>query len=103
VVYDDYPLREGHVLLIPKRHVEQIIHLTREEFCDLYVCIEEMVTRLLVDFGADGYNIGINCGEAAGQTVPHLHIHVVPRRLGDVPNPRGGIRKFLPNPLTEYP
>jgi diadenosine tetraphosphate (Ap4A) HIT family hydrolase len=56
-----------------------------------------------VNFQADGYNIGVNCGEAAGQTVEHLHLHVIPRHDGDVPDPRGGIRKFLPNPLTEYP
>lgn len=102
-VYDDFPVREGHMLIMPIRHVEHLINLTREEFGDLYVCITEMVKVAEVDFGANGYNIGINNGEAAGQTLSHVHIHLIPRYFNDVPNPRGGIRKFLPNPLTEYP
>ena len=103
VIYDDFPLRLGHVLIISKRHVERLEDLTRAEFCNLFACIQEMTTKLLVDFKADGYNVGVNCGEVAGQTLPHLHIHFIPRYKGDVPDPRGGIRKFLPNPLTEYP
>ena len=103
VIYDDCPLRQGHLLIIPIRHVEQITDLTRAEFCNLHYVINEMVKHLQEFFRADGYNIGVNCGEAAGQTLSHLHIHLIPRHFGDVPNPRGGIRKFLPNPLSEYP
>jgi diadenosine tetraphosphate (Ap4A) HIT family hydrolase len=103
VIYDDFPLRLGHALIIPIRHVEDIVNLTREEFCSLHFVIQEMVKHMEVELRADGYNIGVNCGEAAGQTLSHLHIHLVPRHFGDVKDPRGGIRKFLPNPLTEYP
>lgn len=103
VIYDDFPLRQGHILIIPIRHTEHLTLLTRAEFNDLYFVIQEMVKHIEDKFGANGYNLGINSGEAAGQTVSHLHIHIIPRHFGDVPNPRGGIRKFLPNPLTEYP
>jgi diadenosine tetraphosphate (Ap4A) HIT family hydrolase len=103
VVYDDFPIRQGHMLILPRRHTEDLALLTREEFCDLYFVIQEMVMRMGVEFQADGYNLGVNSGEAAGQTLSHLHIHLIPRYSGDVPNPRGGIRKFLPNPLREYP
>ena len=103
VILDDFPLREGHLLMIPRRHVEDLIALTSEEFCDLHFVIQEMVKHISFEFGADSYNVGINSGEAGGQTLSHLHIHLIPRRFGDVPDPHGGIRKFLPNPLTEYP
>jgi diadenosine tetraphosphate (Ap4A) HIT family hydrolase len=103
VIYDDFPLRQGHVLIIPRRHTEHLTLLTRVEFSDLHFVIQEMVKHMKVDFRADGYNLGVNSGEAAGQTLSHLHIHLIPRHFGDVADPRGGIRKFLPNPLTEYP
>ena len=101
-VYDDFPLRQGHVLIIPLRHVEHLTDLTRAEFGDLHFIIAEMVKHIKDKFKADGYNLGVNSGEAAGQTLSHLHIHLIPRIAGDVPNP-AGIRKFLPNPLTAYP
>jgi diadenosine tetraphosphate (Ap4A) HIT family hydrolase len=103
VIYDDFPVREGHLLIVPKRHVEDMTDLLPMEFNTLHRLLQEMVKRLKVDFQADGYNLGINGGEAAGQTVSHLHIHLLPRIAGDVPDPRGGIRNFLPNPLTNYP
>jgi diadenosine tetraphosphate (Ap4A) HIT family hydrolase len=103
VIYDDFPLRQGHILIISIRHIQYLTLLTRVEFDDLYDVIQEMVKHLEDKFGANGYNLGINDGEVAGQTIPHLHIHIIPRYFGDVENPRGGIRKFLPNPLAEYP
>jgi len=103
VIYDDFPIRQGHVLIIPIRHTQHLTLLTRAEFSDLHFVIQEMVKHIESKFRADGYNLGVNGGEAAGQTISHLHIHLIPRHFGDVPNPRGGIRKFLPNPLTEYP
>jgi diadenosine tetraphosphate (Ap4A) HIT family hydrolase len=102
-IYDDYPVRRGHMLLIPIRHVEDLTLLTEAEVDDCFFFLLEMIMHIKQEFGADGYNVGINGGEAAGQTVPHLHIHIIPRHFGDVPNPRGGIRKFLPNPLKDYP
>jgi diadenosine tetraphosphate (Ap4A) HIT family hydrolase len=103
VVYDDNPVRSGHLLIIPKQHVEDITLLTPDEALDYQVVLKAMVKHIKDEFGADGYNIGINCGEAAGQTIAHVHIHLIPRHFGDVADPHGGIRKFLPNPLTEYP
>ena len=103
VIYDDFPLRQGHILIIPLRHIQHLTLLTRTEFNDLYNVIQEMVEQIKENYGADEYNLGINDGEAAGQTIPHLHIHIIPRHTGDVANPRGGIRKFFPNPLMEYP
>jgi diadenosine tetraphosphate (Ap4A) HIT family hydrolase len=91
------------MLAIPIRHVEHLTDLTRGEFRDLHFIFQKMVEHMKVGFQADGYNLGVNCGKAAGQTLPHLHIHLIPRHNGDVPDPRGGIRNYLPNPLTEYP
>jgi diadenosine tetraphosphate (Ap4A) HIT family hydrolase len=102
-ILDDFPLRRGHTLLIPRWHIERLTDLSVEEFSDLSRILQVMVKRIKVDLGADDYNLGVNCGEAAGQTLSHLHIHLIPRYAGDVDDPRGGIRKFLPNPLTEYP
>ena len=89
------------MLLIPVRHVGHVELLSPEEFCDLHFVLQEMVKHIKVEFQADGYNLGVNSGEVAGQTLSHLHIHLIPRYLGDVPNPRGGVRNFLPNPLRE--
>lgn len=102
-IYDGYPIRDGHLLVIPVRHIQRLIELTREEFNDLYTMIYKVDGHLTTQYGADGYNIGLNDGPAAGQTVPHLHFHVVPRQFGDIPDPRGGVRNFLPNPLIDYP
>lgn len=100
-IYDKFPVNIGHVLIIPKRHYANFFDATDNEvlsFNDLII-----KTKKLLDekFKPDGYNIGVNIGEAAGQTIFHLHIHVIPRYLGDVENPRGGIRK-LKKQLVEY-
>jgi len=102
-IYDGYPVREGHLLVIPFRHIQFLVDLTRDEFLDLYSMLGLVDQLISKTFNADGYNLGLNDGPAAGQTIPHLHFHIVPRKHGDVPNPRGGIRNFLPNPLVEYP
>lgn len=102
-LYDGFPVREGHLLLIPKRHIETFMELTEEEFHDLFQILQQADRFLRLNHGAEGYNIGINNGIVAGQTISHLHIHVIPRKKGDVAEPKGGIRNFLPNPLTEYP
>ena len=103
VIYDDFPVREGHILIIPNRNVEGITELRPYEALDLLYTLRKMVNRLKADFQIDGYNLGLNCGESAGQTIRHLHIHIIPRHHGDTLNPRGGIRNFLPDPLKEYP
>jgi len=96
-IRDGFPVTELHTLIIPKRHVEDYFSLTQEE---LLACDELM--RLLKDeimnsdSSVDGFNIGMNAGESAGQTIFHCHIHLIPRRTGDVENPRGGVRHLIP-------
>ena len=96
-IYDNYPVSEGHVLLIPKRHVETFFNLNMVEFGSLGVTIG--IIKMILDkkFHPDGYNIGANCGEAAGQTVMHCHIHIIPRYKGDMNDPRGGVRGVIPD------
>ena len=101
VVADNFPVNKGHTLIIPKRHQTDIFALNAEEWNDLFAVIQNTKERLDKEFDPDGYNLGVNCGEAAGQTVFHLHIHVIPRYKGDVEKPRGGIRNFK-KPLVEY-
>jgi len=95
-VYDSYPVSKGHVLLIPKRHCETYFDLNFIELESISVTIG-IVKRLLdKKFKPDGYNIGINCGKSAGQTVMHCHIHIIPRYNGDMEDPRGGVRGVIP-------
>lgn len=96
-VYDNYPVSKGHTLLIPKRHCETFFDLNDFETGILSHIIN--VIKLILDekFKPDGYNIGCNCGEAAGQTVMHCHIHIIPRYKGDMENPRGGVRGVIPS------
>jgi len=95
-IYDNYPVSKGHVLVIPKRHCETYFDLNFIELESISVTIG-IVKRLLdKKFKPDGYNIGINCGEAAGQTVKHCHIHIIPRYKGDMEDPRGGVRGVIP-------
>ena len=94
--YDGFPVSPGHALIIPKRHVASFFDLTQEEQLDLLKLADE-VKRIVDDkYHPDGYNVGINVGEAAGQSVFHVHMHLIPRYLGDVSNPRGGVRGVIP-------
>jgi superfamily II DNA or RNA helicase/diadenosine tetraphosphate (Ap4A) HIT family hydrolase len=97
-LWDQYPVSPGHALLVPRRHTPTWFDATREEQMAL---MEEGVERarqeILKRYRPDGFNIGINVAEAAGQTVFHLHVHVIPRYEGDVPNPRGGVRYVIPH------
>lgn len=94
---DGYPVSEGHCLVIPKRHVISIDDLADSELKDLYTVLKQTKIMLCEVYQPDGFNIGINEGEAAGQTVPHLHIHLIPRYEGDVVCPRGGVRGVIPS------
>lgn len=96
-VYDSYPVSNGHTLLIPKRHVESYFDLNYLELASVWVTIGIVKTLLDKKFKPSGYNIGINCGKSAGQTVPHCHIHVIPRYDGDVEDPKGGVRGVIPS------
>jgi diadenosine tetraphosphate (Ap4A) HIT family hydrolase len=96
VFLDAYPVTEGHALVIPKRHVASIFDLPSEELAAIWSQVATVRKLLAEKYSPDAFNIGVNDGAAAGQTVPHAHIHVIPRRKGDAPDPRGGIRWIIP-------
>ena len=96
-IYDGFPISPGHTLIIPKRHVASFFELTVEEQSAMLELLAQMRQRLLKERNPDGFNIGINDGAAAGQTVMHLHIHLIPRYAGDQPDPRGGVRWIFPD------
>lgn len=94
--YDGFPVSPGHALIIPRRHVSSFFDLSKEEQSDMFN-LADIVKRIIDEkYHPDGYNVGINVGEAAGQSVFHVHMHIIPRYQGDVPNPRGGIRGVIP-------
>lgn len=93
---DGYPVSPGHTLVIPRRHVASLPDLTPDEACALWSLLAEARAALDAELRPDGYNIGINDGLAAGQTVMHLHVHLIPRYHGDCPDPRGGVRWIVP-------
>jgi diadenosine tetraphosphate (Ap4A) HIT family hydrolase len=93
---DAYPISPGHTLIVPERHIGSFFDTTLEERDALLSLLDEAKRGLDVEFAPAGYNIGINDGPAAGQTVPHLHIHLIPRYVGDRADPRGGVRWIVP-------
>ncbi|MHB1013888.1 MAG: HIT family protein [Desulfurivibrionaceae bacterium] len=96
-IFDSFPVSQNHMLIVPKRHIASLFEATTEERFALFDLLTDMRARLLRERGAVGFNIGINDGEAAGQTVMHLHIHLIPRYAGDMSDPRGGIRWIFPD------
>lgn len=100
-IYDNFPVNKGHTLIIPKRHFESFFDATPEEIQAIYELLHKVKNILDKEFKPDAYNAGINIGEAAGQTIMHLHVHMIPRYIGDVENPRGGLRKMMKN-LVPY-
>lgn len=96
-LHDRYPVSPGHTLLIPRRHVATYFDASAEEQAELWRGVEAVKAFLDQELKPDGYNVGFNAGEAAGQTVMHLHIHVIPRYRGDMEDPRGGIRGVIPH------
>ena len=97
VIYDGFPVSEGHCLVVPHRVYANYFDSTEEEIVGLQALVVEAQKLLREKFSPDGFNVGINCGEAAGQTVPHMHIHVIPRYKGDMDDPRGGVRGVIPS------
>jgi len=96
-IRDGFPVTKFHTLFITKRHVSDYFGLTQPELNAINLLIDRQRELLnKSDESIDGYNIGINCGETAGQSVFHCHIHLIPRRKGDVENPRGGVRNLIP-------
>lgn len=96
VIRDGFPVSPGHTLIIPHRHIGSFFELSRQEHDDLFELLDQAKLVLDCEFEPNAYNIGINDGPAAGQTVPHLHIHLIPRFEGDMPDPRGGVRYVIP-------
>lgn len=97
VIRDAYPVSPGHTLVIPHRHVGSFFDLSTEERVCLLTLLDEARRSVEAEHRPDGYNIGINDGPTAGQTVPHLHIHLIPRYDGDRTDPRGGVRWIFPD------
>ncbi|WP_209795394.1 HIT family protein [Clostridium moniliforme] len=93
-IYDKFPVNEGHVLIIPKRHFQNYFDATEEEIKAMYSLSKEIKEILDEKYNPDGYNIGVNVGFYGGQTIMHLHMHIIPRYKGDIENPRGGIRRI---------
>ena len=97
IIRDLYPVSNLHSLVIPKRHVVSYFECNQDEYDEIPIILNTQKTELkLTDGSITGFNIGMNIGEDAGQTVFHFHIHIIPRRKGDVKNPKGGIRGFIP-------
>jgi len=93
---DNFPVTELHTLIVPRRHAKDYFELTQEEVVACNNLIHQLRLELLEeDPTIEGFNIGMNAGEVAGQTVFHCHIHLIPRRKGDVENPRGGVRHVI--------
>lgn len=101
IIRDGFPISPGHTLIIPKRHCGSFFDLRDDERQDLLMLLDAAKAELDREFKPQGYNIGINDGPAAGQTVPHLHIHLIPRYQGDRSDPRGGVRWIIPE-KAEY-
>ncbi len=102
-IYDAYPVSPGHSLIIPKRHIGSYFEISVEERMAMHTLLDrakETLTQMLVPHG---FNIGINDGPIAGQTVLHLHMHLIPRFEGDVADPRGGIRWIIPEKAKYWP
>jgi len=97
IIKDGYPVSPGHLLIISNKLKEDFFSLSDVEHDELNNMIKKAKEIIENDFKPDGYNIGMNCGEPAGQTVMHFHCHVIPRYIGDMNNPRGGIRHCIPD------
>lgn len=95
--WDRHPASDGHFLVIPYRHFASYFDINDEELVELWSLVKMGKEAVEERYQPDGYNIGINVGEAAGQSIHHLHIHVIPRYRGDVENPKGGVRGVIPH------
>ncbi len=95
IIKDDFPVSDGHLLIITNEVRKDYFDLSKEELKNLSEVIEIAKRLVETEFNPDGYNIGMNCGEVAGQTVFHFHCHLIPRYKGDMENPRGGVRHCI--------
>ncbi len=92
VIKDNFPVSPGHMLIVSNRLVSDYFQLSSEEVWELDAMIYKAKELVESEYNPNGYNIGMNCGEAAGQTIQHFHMHLIPRYAGDMENPKGGIR-----------
>jgi diadenosine tetraphosphate (Ap4A) HIT family hydrolase len=95
-IFDKFPVNNGHTLIIPKKHCSDYFELSFKEQAACWYMLNKAKEILIQKFNPDGFNIGVNINESAGQTVPHVHIHLIPRYNGDVKEPRGGVRGVIP-------
>ena len=95
--FDKFPVSEGHILIIPFRHVSNYFELSEKEKSACFELVDLVKEQIGILYKPDGYNVGINIDEVAGQTIWHAHIHLIPRYSNDVPNPKGGVRGVIPN------
>lgn len=94
--WDGHPVSKGHALIMPKRHAPTLFDLPLKEVISLYKLLKQVRAIIRRKYNPDGFNIGVNEGKAAGQTIFHLHIHIIPRYKGDVKHPEGGVRHVIP-------
>ncbi len=93
---DVFPVTDGHMLIIPKRHVETYFDMSEAEHLDALAVMRKLKNEISEkDPSVSGFNVGMNCGQVSGQTVMHAHLHLIPRRVGDTDNPRGGVRGVI--------
>jgi diadenosine tetraphosphate (Ap4A) HIT family hydrolase len=99
-IRDKYPVSPYHTLVIPRRHAPDLFSMTPEEWKDSQALLLSLREEILgKDPSVTGFNMGVNCGNSAGQTIMHAHFHLIPRRKGDTPNPRGGVRGAIPEKM----
>jgi diadenosine tetraphosphate (Ap4A) HIT family hydrolase len=94
---DAFPISPDHTLVVPRRHFANLFEASTDEIGEIWKAIRHAAARLSAERHPDGFNVGVNVGKAAGQTVMHLHVHLIPRYGGDQPDPRGGIRRIFPD------
>lgn len=93
-IFDKFPVNEGHALIIPKRHFSNYFDATKEEIAAMYDLSHEVKKIIDKKYSPNGYNVGVNVNHEGGQTIVHLHMHIIPRYKGDIEDPRGGIRRI---------
>ncbi len=96
VTRDSFPISKGHTLIISKEHIQYFRELTDQSIVELFRLVKEMQEKMINEFYCNDFNIGINDGVIAGQTIKHFHLHIIPRYIDDVADPRGGIRWIIP-------
>lgn len=102
VIKDEYPVSDGHILIIPNHHTENWFTADEDVRLDMMKAMDFMKQQLDKEYQPHGYNVGANCGEVAGQSVMHLHLHLIPRYKGDMENPKGGVRGVIPSKQNYY-